>query len=221
MTKLISHICVNDITTNSEAHTFIKSLLTSTDFVRIDVNFIECEMDYIKQNIDYVFRKDRPEAEKGLKQVASPHRWPNKDKKNYDQIHSVTVEFRTYHESSFTPDRRIAISLNKLANYKLRKVESESDTASTRQSSVYRSFHSNRKMFLISAVRFELRNRMIDRYAEMGARIEKEKLYDDFIFENPLLPNDYPAAPLPELKDSMEYARMWDKKAQGVLKYPT
>lgn len=76
--------------------------------------------------------------------------------------------------------------------------------------------NSNRKMFLRDAVTYELRTRMIARYEEMGARIERAQKDASYTFVDPLFNGDYPSLPLPYLANSMKHAIMWDLKQQSI-----
>jgi len=75
---------------------------------------------------------------------------------------------------------------------------------------------SNRKMFLIDAIRYELNCRKQERYAELARRIADCAKSADLEFVNPLFEGDTPPLDYPHLARSFEYALMWDARAYGV-----
>ena len=77
-------------------------------------------LDDIKLNAERGFREDRPDAELGLKQVASPYPYafPDKAKRpNMGQLWSVKADFLTYYEDTYTNFMRIIDNINRLVRY--------------------------------------------------------------------------------------------------------
>ena len=79
-------------------------------------------------------------------------------------------------------------------------------------------YSSNRKMFIRDAISFELVSRKMKRFEELGRRIEQQRVDRNYIFVNPLLPNDSLPIPLYHLSNSMIHARDWDIKFNHLKK---
>jgi len=64
-----------------------------------------------------------------------------------------------------------------------------------------------RKTAVGDAIKFELRQRLLGRYAEMGSRIQKGRVDSSYVFVSPLFDGDHPAPPLSHLANCMAHAR--------------